>query len=225
VKGPPGFAGAGRIRFKGGAGSPRQRADIQRRAGFDLGPPTDIRQQRDDDVSITIGTIDSKSRRTPLSEPAIDRTTLPRAPIDVLALRAEARALLWVEPEIETIPEVVDPLHAFAVKSGLVAEIGQDAVQKILSDSFAPYRKSEDDSEIKQQPRLSLGALWEKLNDLRRRPTTESTIEAILWTFRQRGLAALKEPATKERLSCCDQAARAQINKRIEASLKKETTS
>ncbi len=40
-----------------------------------------------------------------------------------------------------------------------------------------------------------------------RRPTPEATIEAIKHTVRTSGLAALKEPATRERLSRCDEAA------------------
>jgi hypothetical protein len=58
------------------------------------------------------------------------------APIDVLRLRAEARALLWAEGEIESIPEAVDPLQAFAV----AYEIGEDQAQRIIADAFAPYR-------------------------------------------------------------------------------------
>jgi hypothetical protein len=47
------------------------------------------------------------------------------------------------------------------------------------------------------------------------RPTPKSTIEAVLHSVRARGIAALKEPANRERLSRCDRAARAEINKRI----------
>jgi hypothetical protein len=72
---------------------------------------------------------------------AIKHTTAP-APLDVLELRAWARALLLAEGEIESVAEAVDPLQAFAVASGLVAEIGADAVQKILRDAFAPYRET-----------------------------------------------------------------------------------
>ena len=60
---------------------------------------------------------------------------------------------------------------------------------------------------------MSLGALWERLNDPRR--TTQSTIEAILVAVRTRGLAALREPANIERLRRCDAQARAEINRRI----------
>jgi hypothetical protein len=49
-----------------------------------------------------------------------------------------------------------------------------------------------------------------------RRPTPQTTIEAILYCIRERGLAALKEPANVERLSRCDRVAKAEIDRRIE---------
>jgi hypothetical protein len=61
--------------------------------------------------------------------------------------------------------------------------------------------------------RISLDALWALLNRPRRTPQT--TIEAILICVRERGLKALEERANIERLSCCDESARAQINDRI----------
>jgi hypothetical protein len=65
-------------------------------------------------------------------------TTLSPAPspLDVLKLRAWARAYLWWAGEIESIQAAVDPLQAFAVASGLVDELGQDAVQQIIADAF-----------------------------------------------------------------------------------------
>ena len=62
---------------------------------------------------------------------------------------------------------------------------------------------------------LSLGALWQRLNDPRRLTTPDSVIEAIMYCVRARGLAALKEPAIRERLKCCNRAARDEINRRI----------
>ena len=62
---------------------------------------------------------------------------------------------------------------------------------------------------------LSLGALWERLNDPRRLTTPEAVIAAIMYCVRARGLAALKEPGNRERLSRCDRAARDEINRRI----------
>ena len=39
---------------------------------------------------------------------------------------------------------------------------------------------------------LSLDALWNNLNDPQRYPTPQSTIEAVMYSIRERGLAALK---------------------------------
>ena len=68
---------------------------------------------------------------------------------------------------------------------------------------------------------LSLGALWDRLNEPRRL-TTLAVIEAVMYCVRARGLAALQEPANIERLARCDPAARQQMNERIERLLKKE---
>jgi hypothetical protein len=75
-----------------------------------------------------------------MSAPAIEHTTAP-APLDVLELRSWARAYLFAAGEYE-LAAAVDPLQAFAVASGLVAQIGADAVQKILRDAFAPFREA-----------------------------------------------------------------------------------
>jgi hypothetical protein len=61
------------------------------------------------------------------------------------------------------------------------------------------------------------GALWEALNEPRRGPTPQSTIEAVMCSVRARGVDALKEPATRERLLQCDARAKAEINRRIAA--------
>ena len=77
-----------------------------------------------------------------MSKPAIDRATRTApSPLDVLELRAWARAYLWSIGEINTIPTALDPLQDFAERSGLVEELGQDRVQQILADAFAPFRK------------------------------------------------------------------------------------
>jgi hypothetical protein len=47
------------------------------------------------------------------------------------------------------------------------------------------------------------------------RPTPQATIEVILYAVRERGVAALREPANIERLVRCDQAAKEQIDRRI----------
>jgi hypothetical protein len=59
------------------------------------------------------------------------------------------------------------------------------------------------------------GALSEHLNDRRRRPTPQATVDAITHAVRARGVSALQEPAQIERLSRCDEHAKALINKTI----------
>jgi len=60
---------------------------------------------------------------------------------------------------------------------------------------------------------LSIDQLWYLLN--RERPTPKTTIDAIMYSVRERGLAALKESANIERLQRCDDAAKSEINRRI----------
>jgi hypothetical protein len=60
---------------------------------------------------------------------------------------------------------------------------------------------------------MSLGALWDHLNRTHRTPQT--TIEAVIHSARERGVAALKEPANIERLLACDDDSRIEINERI----------
>jgi hypothetical protein len=60
---------------------------------------------------------------------------------------------------------------------------------------------------------MSIDALYRALNSFRATPQT--TVEAIMPAVRERGLAALEEPANVKRLARCDQVARRQINERI----------
>jgi len=55
---------------------------------------------------------------------------------DVFVARCEARAWLWHTGEI-TLHDAVDALQQAAVAYGLVAELGQDAVQQIISQAFS----------------------------------------------------------------------------------------
>jgi hypothetical protein len=54
-----------------------------------------------------------------------------------------------------------------------------------------------------------------ELNDRRHRPTPQTVVEAILHAARERGIAALQEPANIERLRRCDVPALAQIDARL----------
>jgi hypothetical protein len=70
------------------------------------------------------------SRAAARAEPAVRPSVL-----DVFIARAEARALLWQAGEFD-LHEAVDELQAAAERDGLVAEIGQDAVQEIITRAF-----------------------------------------------------------------------------------------
>jgi hypothetical protein len=65
-------------------------------------------------------------------------------------------------------------------------------------------------------PAFELSHAWAALNDINSRPTPRATIEAVMHAVRERGIGALKEPATAERLARCDTEARAEINRQIE---------
>ena len=56
-------------------------------------------------------------------------------PLEVFVARAEARAMLWAAYEFD-LHEAVDVLQHDAERDGLVDELGQDAVQAILSRAF-----------------------------------------------------------------------------------------
>ncbi len=45
--------------------------------------------------------------------------------------------------------------------------------------------------------------------------TPQTTIEAVMYCVRERGLAALREPANQQRLMTLDGTARAEVNRRI----------
>jgi hypothetical protein len=64
-------------------------------------------------------------------------------------------------------------------------------------------------------PSVSLERAYSELNNPCRFATPQVVVEAILHCVRERGVAALKEPANIERLSRCDAAAKAQIDGRI----------
>ena len=71
-----------------------------------------------------------------MQTPDVRAATRAPSPLCVLIARAEARALLYAAFEFD-LPEAVDSLQSYAVESGLVDEIGQDAVQTILAAAFS----------------------------------------------------------------------------------------
>jgi hypothetical protein len=71
------------------------------------------------------------------------------------------------------------------------------------------------------RPGVTLEQAWNGINDPRNRPTPQVVVEAVMVAVRERGIAALKEPTTAERLERCDEAAKAEIERRI-AKLQKD---
>jgi hypothetical protein len=63
-------------------------------------------------------------------------------PVDAFRLRAQSRALLWHAGDLD-LHDAVDVLQADAERHGLLDLIGQDEVQRIMSDAFRPYRDSQ----------------------------------------------------------------------------------
>ena len=74
-----------------------------------------------------------------VSRPAAASERVAVSPADIFIARAEARALLWQAGEFD-LHEAVDVLQAAAETSGLVAELGQDAVQAIIAEAFEVVR-------------------------------------------------------------------------------------
>jgi hypothetical protein len=62
---------------------------------------------------------------------------------------------------------------------------------------------------------ISLERAWYEINNPRNRPTPQSTVEAVIHSVRERGVAALDESANIERLRRCDVTALTLINRRI----------
>jgi len=60
-------------------------------------------------------------------------------PLAIFDARCEARALLWAESVID-LHAAVDELQFSAVRTGLVARYGQDAIQQRMVAAFAVWR-------------------------------------------------------------------------------------
>ena len=72
--------------------------------------------------------------------------------IDVFRERAEARAIL-VEACVCTLHEAVDVLQIDAERTGLIAGLGQDHVQRILHGAFHAVRNVPAPSVMPRRPR------------------------------------------------------------------------
>jgi hypothetical protein len=121
-------------------------------------------------------------------------------PVDVFAARCKARAALVVAGEMD-FHQAIDGLQAAAVETGLVAAIGQDAVQAIMvasgwdapswREAAAWYHEQRGDRVLIVEP-----ASFKRAAGAAPKPT----VDALMYSLRERGVAALAEPATRRRL-------------------------
>jgi hypothetical protein len=115
-----------------------------------------------------------------MNAPAPAQPSLPA--VGVLELRAETRAFLWSVCQME-MDEAVDALQAYAERSGLLDQIGQDAVQAIIAAPFGHYRKLIEPVEPEAVP---LQPKPEPEAPRRSHRTPQSTIDAF-WYVVQLG--------------------------------------
>jgi len=81
--------------------------------------------------------------------------------------------------------DAVDRAQNLAVACGLVRTIGQDAVQAIMAQSFRRCR-------VHQRPPAEPPPQYDQ--------AAQSTVEALMYSFRERGAAALLDRACRTRL-------------------------
>jgi hypothetical protein len=99
-----------------------------------------------------------------------------------------------------------------------------NACEGLIDEMWTFWRACEraDAAPNRQPVDPKIGCVWRLLDDTvsldrayaiitANRPTPETSIDAIKVAVRDRGVAALNEPATRQRLQRCDAAARADI--------------
>jgi hypothetical protein len=112
-------------------------------------------------------------------------TSLQIDPVSIFRLRCEARAYLWSCGELH-LHEAVDGLQDAALRDGLVALIGQDQVQAIMALAFV------DRPEI----------IWTSPpSPFPSAEAARSTVEALVFELRERGVRALARANCQRRLA------------------------
>src|SRR4051812_1065354 len=109
---------------------------------------------------------------------------------EVFVARTEARARLVREGDLD-LHEGVDVLQAAAVRTGLVNAIGQDAVQAIMCEAFAVVHESGIIASVPDPMR-------ETAPEIR---AAARTVDALMFSLRERGSSALAERAVQSRLA------------------------
>jgi hypothetical protein len=108
------------------------------------------------------------------------------------------------------------PRHDFG--TGRLMKYPLESFERACDEAEAKARAAGKYKKTKDWPAddWGLDRTWSWLNDSKNRPTPQTVVEAIWYCIRERGPAALEEPANLERLSRCDAEAKAQIDQRIE---------
>jgi hypothetical protein len=122
-------------------------------------------------------------------------STVMRAMGDALTARADAR-------DHPGWKEAAEQYRRDCAGRVLILEIGPERLKRLRR--------------LLMRPSVTLEEAWNEINDLQNRTTPSVAVEAVMLKVRERGLAALKEPANIERLVRCDAAAKTEINRRIE---------
>src|SRR5262245_43772838 len=90
----------------------------------------------------------------PIRKPLIVEKEVRADPVEVFCLRCRSRAKLWYTGEID-LHTAVDELQHAAEASGLIAAIGQDAVQSLMVEAFAPLHDDLPRDAKKQAPAVN----------------------------------------------------------------------
>ncbi|MEH2468837.1 hypothetical protein V1281_001907 [Nitrobacteraceae bacterium AZCC 2161] len=115
----------------------------------------------------------------------VEAVTAP--PMLVLELRAEQRAYLWWNYQIE-IDEAVEPLQTFAEQSGLIDQHGQDHIQEIIAAPFARLRAraaAEEDSRALLWAERQAPTIRAEPPSQRGYSTPKSTVDAFWYVLQQ----------------------------------------
>jgi hypothetical protein len=132
-------------------------------------------------------------------------TPLPIPAADIFRERCEARAIL-VNACVYDLQDAVDGLQADAERTGLVDELGQDAVQRMMAEAFAIVPKDVSTNSTKTVNKIDTRDVADNPpkgggKSATRLGAPPTTVEAVMYSLRQRGPAALAESDCRRRLS------------------------
>jgi hypothetical protein len=122
--------------------------------------------------------------------------------LDAFTERAGARAYLWAIGEYE-MAEAVDQLQYDAKRDGLIERIGQDAVQQILADAFAPYQQIERYCDAPGPPpaHTAEGQELKRAAKIAPKEAVASTVDALHYELCTHGIAQLENSNCRRRLA------------------------